>query len=75
MKVRVYKKDEVSEPVLRLALIQSAGSVVLTAVKEDGSHVDGGNLLTITPKGRLALSFNVSSFLGLRLDDKGRLEV
>ena len=75
MKVKAYKKDEVPESVLRLDLQQSGGSVILVAVREDGTPVSGGNLLTITPKGKLSLSFNVSTDLGLRLDKEGRLLV
>ncbi len=75
MRVIVYEKNEVIEPVLRLSLKQSGETVVLEAIDENGVHINGGNLLTIDAKGQLLLPFGVATDLGLVLDKTGRLAV
>jgi len=62
------------EKVLKLALKEEDGCVYLHAVKPDGSHEDGGNILCIDKEGYLFLCVNVNKEIGLQLDASGSIK-
>lgn len=62
-------------PVLRLALVKRNEGVSLHAVDESGRHLNGGYLLSITPRGQIMRSTGISKDLGLPLDNRGRLQM
>ncbi len=75
MEVKVFEKDAKETPVLRLRLRQCGTAVILEVVGDDGLQVSRGNLLSINANGSLGRSSNISTKLGLELDESRRLKV
>jgi hypothetical protein len=75
MKIEIYGEAKPTEKVLRLKLKQYAAGrrVYLQAMDKHGEIL--AHLLSIEPDGLLILFEGISKGLGLKLNDKGRLEI
>ncbi len=75
MKIEIWNEEQKEEEQpLRLRLVAFRNGVELQAVDKEGQKIWRGHLLFISSAG-LFLASAVSSKLGLKLDDIGRLEV
>lgn len=70
--LKIYNRDETGTTYLRL--VERAGGVVgLVAVDAHGRVMSCGNILTITPDGKVRRISFVHPDLGFQLDSRGRV--
>jgi len=74
MKLKIYSESKEEQAPVYLKLIEGAdGDVKLIACDEAGNRVFGGNILALTPAGKIQVHQNVSPDLGFQLDQKGKV--
>lgn len=72
MKLRVYRKDENKEEIVRLALREENGTVMLHEVDKDGNPTGYGNILVVRADG--VIERCSSCYVpGLQKDGRGRV--
>jgi hypothetical protein len=83
MKISAYGIDK-NSPVLSLRLMDAddihagvkyGGGAMLVAVDDNGNRITDGNILRITPGGRIERRPYVNPGLGLDLDEYGRVRL
>ena len=77
MRFKVFKpkEDEKAEEPLYLSLVQGGDKVIVEATDAHGKHRAAGNLLIFNGDGTVSRCYAVSSRLGFKLDEAGRIEL
>lgn len=76
MKFKAFEENPQEEPTVYFRVIADEdGEPVLVACDKKGTRLSGGNIARITFDGRLSRYKPVSSDLGLKLDDMGRIDI
>ena len=75
MRLEIYepKKEEKEELIVRLALKEEYGNIVVIAVDEDGKRITSGDLIYFNPNGTIERADCVNDSLGFQLDGSGSI--
>ncbi len=75
MKVKPFEATPKTEKVVLLKLKDRGGYTDLIVVNGSGDAAYSGNLLKITPDGKVEFYAGISGALGLQLTSAGRLQI